>query len=358
MNYSEYIHNPIKLVDTLIAHAIEAGASDIHLEPTGTSLSIRFRIDGLLCLQPPLHDVNAIAHTCARIEILAGIDGAKRRIAQDGKWSITHKGRPIDLRVSTFPSLYGPHVVVRILNRENHAHTLTKLGLSETMHRQLHDLLSSSAGCILIAGPTGSGKTTTMYAALATLNTPEKHIITLEDPVEYILSGVTQGHIHPAAGFTFEHGMRALLRQDPDVIMIGEMRDRQTAQIAIEAALTGHLVLSTVHTSNAVRVIMRLLEMKIEPFLINAAVTGVVAQRLARMLCQDCKFEYAPSSTEQALLAQYESACSVLFSAKGCAACRHTGYKGRVGIFELNYSTAQNRTGRSTSTRRRIACAL
>jgi type II secretory ATPase GspE/PulE/Tfp pilus assembly ATPase PilB-like protein len=327
--------DPIKLVDALIQNAISHRASDIHLEPTECNLRVRFRIDGILYDQESI-DVGIAQQVCARIEVLSNIDGAKRRVPHDGKFCVVHNNRPIDLRVSSFPSLYGPKMVVRILDRLHHQIALDQLGMDDIAeYERFVQLIQKSSGFLLVSGPTGSGKTTTLYAALAQLNKPEKHIITLEDPVEYQVNGITQGHIYLPAGFTFEKGMRALLRQDPDIVMVGEIRDRETAQIALEAALTGHMVFSTVHTNDAASVVMRLIDMDIEPFLINAALTGVLAQRLARKVCAECRDMHEPTETELRILKKYHLEPTLLAKGAGCQTCNNTGYKGRTGIFEL-----------------------
>jgi type II secretory ATPase GspE/PulE/Tfp pilus assembly ATPase PilB-like protein len=324
----------IDLVDALIERAVVSGASDIHIEPYRTEAKIRYRHDGIL------HDQNAVPHRCmlqviARCKVLGSMNIAERRIPQDGKFNKDIKGNFIDFRVSTFPGMYGEKVVIRILDRSQHMITLDHIGLSPSLCESFRALLNKPSGFLLVAGPTGSGKTTTLYAGLAELNNHERNIITLEDPVEYDLPGITQGQIRADAGFTFEKGIRAILRQDPDIIMIGEMRDTQTAQIAIQAALTGHGVLSTVHTTDAASVIMRLIDMGIEPFLINAAVSGVLAQRLARTICTECRQSYQPSVDEKAMLERLGSSLLMLFKGAGCTACDGHGYKGRVGIFEL-----------------------
>lgn len=324
----------VELVDALIERAVVAGASDIHIEPYRTEAKIRYRFDGVL------HDQNGIPHRCvqqviARCKVLGSMNIAERRIPQDGKFNKNINGNFIDFRVSTFPGLYGEKVVIRILDRSHHMITLDHLGLSAALCTSFRQLLHKPSGFLLVAGPTGSGKTTTLYAGLEELNNHERNIITLEDPVEYDLPGITQGQIRPDVGFTFEKGIRAILRQDPDIIMIGEMRDTQTAQIAIQAALTGHGVLSTVHTTDAPSVIMRLIDMGIEPFLINAAVSGVLAQRLARMICSACHESYVPSADEKAMLERLGASFATLYKGVGCDACDGHGYKGRIGIFEL-----------------------
>ena len=324
----------VQQVDALITHAIRQAASDIHGESTLQGLRIRYRIDGILYDQG-IVPFASMSHVIARIKVLAHINIADRRVPHDGKLSVTIRGKIIDLRVSTFPSLYGEKFVIRILDRSKNSFDLPALGFDEIMLEQFKTLLKKASGFFLVTGPTGSGKTTTLYGALAWLNSPEKNIITLEDPIEYTVDGITQGQIHPEAGFTFEKGIRAVLRQDPDIAMVGEIRDRQTAQIAIEAALTGHVVLSTLHTNDAASVIMRLMDMGIEPFLINAAVSGVLAQRLARKICQGCRVEKVPDEYESALLKKMSASLELLYRGAGCLECNGLGFKGRVGIFEL-----------------------
>lgn len=324
----------IRLVDNVLASAITHAASDIHFEPTADKLRIRLRIDGILYDHEPI-DVTFMQQLLARLKVLANINIAEKRIPQDGKFCIISNGQEIDLRVSTFPALYGEKIVVRILDRTDHSIELDNLGFNLEMAAAFKELINKSSGFFLVSGPTGSGKTTTLYAALSNLNNPQKNIITLEDPVEYNVPGVTQGQIYPDTGFTFERGIRALLRQDPDIVMIGEIRDKQTAGIAIEAALTGHLVFSTIHTNDAPSVVMRLMDMGIEPFLINAAITGVLAQRLVRKICQICKIEKKLNEQEAALFKKYGFVCEKGFVGAGCPECLGLGYKGRIGIFEL-----------------------
>jgi type II secretory ATPase GspE/PulE/Tfp pilus assembly ATPase PilB-like protein len=331
----------VEFVQKLLADAVEHGASDIHLESTDRGLRIRFRLDGVLYDQKGPEDIST-AQVIARLKILANINSAEKRVPQDGKFLIPSAdsiNQKIDLRVSTFPSIHGEKMVIRILDRQRNQISLEQLGMSASMLEQFKVLLTRSSGFFLVTGPTGSGKTTTLYSALSAVHTPEKNIITLEDPVEYHVPGVTQGQIRPEAGFTFEKGIRALLRQDPDILMVGEMRDTQTAQVAIEAALTGHLVLSTLHTNDAPSAVMRLLDMGAEPFLINATITGVLAQRLVRKLCTHCRCESLPTEQERELLKRWELDQTKTFHAIGCDACMNLGYKGRTGIFELMVMT-------------------
>ncbi len=333
----------VLLVDALLHQAVLRGASDIHCESTQSGLKIRERIDGVLYDGQTI-DAQTAPQILARIKVLAHIDSSQKRIPQDGKFCMTIEGHEIDFRVSTFPGIHGEKIVIRILDRSNQAIALDQLGFLPPMFEQINQLVTKSSGFFLVSGPTGSGKTTTLYAILSALNSPDKNIITLEDPVEYNVAGITQGQIHPEAGFTFEKGMRALLRQDPNIIMIGEIRDKQSAQIAIEASLTGHVVLSTIHTNDASSVIMRLIDMGIEPFLINAALSGMLAQRLARVICDCCKTKYQPTVEEQQFIEKHRLPITQLYQGAGCAQCRGTGYNGRTGVFELVTMTPQLRT--------------
>jgi type II secretory ATPase GspE/PulE/Tfp pilus assembly ATPase PilB-like protein len=324
----------VQLVDTIINSAIDRNASDIHCESVEHGLRIRYRIDGVLYDQQLING-GMQTTVLSRIKILGLLNIAEKRIPQDGKFSIKRRGGIIDLRVSSFPGVFGEKIVVRILDRSHNNIDLDQLGFALSTLAQFHTLITRASGFLLVTGPTGSGKTTTLYAALAEIAAPEKNILTLEDPVEYTLPNITQGQINAEAGFTFEKGIRAMLRQDPDVVMVGEIRDHQTAQIAMQAALTGHLVLSTLHTNDASGAIVRLMDMGIEPFLINAAVTGVLAQRLARKICQSCRYAYEPSVEEATLLKGVGITLNRLYKGKGCSACFNLGYRGRTGIFEL-----------------------
>lgn len=333
----------IRLVDNIVSKAITYKASDIHLESTEKGLRVRFRIDGILYDQE-LIDASLMSHVISRLKVMANINIAEKRVPQDGKFHTMVGNQQIDLRVSTFPSIYGQKIVVRILDRTHNKITLDALGMQQSMLDNFKDLMSRSNGFFLVTGPTGSGKTTTLYAALSALSCPEINIITLEDPVEYSVARITQGQIHPDAGFTFAKGIRAILRQDPDVLMVGEIRDKETASVAIEAALTGHMVLSTLHTNDAPSVIMRLMDMGVEPFLINAAITGVLAQRLARKICLSCRVEVVPDAAELKTLDRLGLAIDKLYKGMGCDACLNLGYKGRTGIFELLIMTSALRS--------------
>lgn len=323
----------VKRVQQLIEDAIRLRASDIHLEPMDGLLRVRYRLDGVLHDQPSIDGVHML-QVIARFKILGNLDSAEKRLPQDGKHTIMYHDEPIDLRIATFPSLYGEKVVVRILDARKQLLQLDMIGCSDLVYDGLTAIMQRATGFFLVTGPTGSGKTTTLYVMLATMNSTDKNIVTLEDPVEYSVAGITQGYINPAVGFTFEKGIRALLRQDPDILMVGEIRDRQTARVAVEAALTGHLVLSTLHTSDAPSAIMRLMDMGVEPFLINAALTGVLAQRLVRKLCDACKQFRVPNNQERILSERFSMPLLQVARPVGCSACT-AGYSGRIGVFEL-----------------------
>ncbi len=331
----------VRLVNSIIFQAAEDGASDIHFEPQEDTLAVRLRIDGVL------HEVQRIpkrmmAGVTTRLKVLAKLDIAERRKPQDGRISLNTAaaGRMLDIRVATLPTVEGESVVMRLLDKSKQAPTLTDLGLSEDMREKLEKIIRRPTGAILVTGPTGSGKSTTLYAALTEINRPEINIITVEDPVEYRLGGVNQVQINPRAGLTFAAALRSILRSDPDVVMVGEIRDSETAKISIEAALTGHLVLSTMHTNDAPGAISRLTEMGVEPFLTGSAVSAVLAQRLARKLCSHCCEMYSPT-TEDLISARVSPEVAaaadgvVFYRKKGCPRCGQTGYKGRVGIFQL-----------------------
>jgi len=330
----EHNHSVITQVDLIIKSAIKKSASDIHIEPHANFARLRYRIDGVLYDQSPISN-GVKAQVISRIKVLSKINLSEKRIPQDGKFRFLYNNLKIDLRVSTFPSIYGEKVVIRILDRSKTMIQLNSLGFTQDMLLNFTELIERPTGFVLVTGPTGSGKTTTLYAALSHLNSAEKNIITLEDPVEYNLDGITQGQIHPDAGFTFAKGIRAVLRQDPDIAMVGEIRDKETAQTAIEASLTGHQVFSTLHTNDAPGAIMRLMDMRIEPFLINAALSGVLAQRLARKICPSCKVIKKPADQDKKILEKLNLNLKELYYGTGCQECFNLGYKGRVGIFEL-----------------------
>lgn len=324
----------ITIVSNLLIKAIKLEASDIHLEPNKNFLRVRFRVDGLLYDEEPIEQ-NIALQVISRIKVVAHMNLAERRIPQDGTFSYTTDLKEVDLRVATFPSIYGEKLVIRILDRAKNILTIDNLGFDCYMLEQVKNIAQFSNGFFLVTGPTGSGKTTTLHGMLSFLNSPQKNVVSLEDPIEYHVPNITQGQIYPEIGFTFHKGIRAIVRQDPDIIMVGEIRDCETAQVAIQAALTGHFVLSTLHTNNACGALMRLLDMKIEPFLINAALTGILAQRLVRKLCYKCRYQTDPTSQERAMLDRLNIACDSIYKSSGCENCHNTGYKGRIGIFEL-----------------------
>jgi type IV pilus assembly protein PilB len=327
----------VKYVNALITQAIQDRASDIHLEPTERDLRVRYRIDGVLheIMRSPKSIQSGVI---SRLKIMADINIAERRIPQDGRLSVNANGKKIDLRVATLPTVWGEKVVMRILDNSTARLDLTDLGFSDGNFERFGRSFGKPYGMILVTGPTGSGKSTTLYATLNILNRSEVNIITVEDPVEYRLPGVNQVQVNNKAGLNFASALRSILRSDPDIVLIGEIRDHETAQIAVEAALTGHLVLSTLHTNDAPSAITRLTEMGIEPFLVGSAVDCVLAQRLARMLCKKCKEEYVP--TADALVAarfpwEDGQPLPTLFRPVGCSACAKTGYKGRLALHEV-----------------------
>ena len=327
----------VKLVNLLITQAVNERASDIHIEPHERDVRIRYRIDGVLheVMRSPKSIQSGVI---SRLKIMSDINIAERRIPQDGRVGLVVGGKAIDLRVATLPTVYGEKVVIRILDKSSVLLNLTDLGFSASNFERYESSYRKPYGMILVTGPTGSGKSTTLYATLNIINTPERNIITVEDPVEYRLAGVNQIQINPKAGLTFASALRSILRSDPDVVLIGEIRDRETAQIAVEAALTGHLVLSTLHTNDAPSAISRLLEMGIEPFLVSSAVDAVLAQRLMRVLCDRCKELYAP--TEEALREakiplNHDGTAPKLYRAVGCSHCAKTGYRGRMAAHEV-----------------------
>jgi type IV pilus assembly protein PilB len=337
----------VRLVNSIIFQAAEDGASDVHFEPQEDALIVRFRVDGVL------QEVQRIPKrlmpgVITRLKVLAKIDIAERRKPQDGRISLNSAaaGRMLDVRIATLPTVEGESLVMRLLDKSKRAPTLAELGLLEEMRVQLEAVLSRPTGALLVTGPTGSGKSTTLYAGLAQINRPEINIITVEDPVEYRLVGINQVQINVRAGLTFAAALRSILRSDPDVVMVGEIRDGETAKIAIEAALTGHFVLSTLHTNDAPGALTRLTEMGVEPFLTGAAVSGVLAQRLARKLCAHCCEMYTPSMDEllKARVSPEVAAASdgmVFYRKRGCPRCGQTGYKGRIGVYQLLVMTEE-----------------
>jgi type IV pilus assembly protein PilB len=329
----------VKFVNLLIAQAVADRASDIHVEPTESDLRIRFRVDGVL--HEVMHSPRSIqGGVISRLKVMADINIAERRIPQDGRISLNVAGKAIDLRVATLPTVYGEKVVMRILDKTRAQLSLADLGFHPAVLPRFEACFRKPYGTILVTGPTGSGKSTTLYATLNVLNSPDKNVITVEDPVEYRLPGVNQVQVNPKAGLTFASALRSILRSDPDIVLVGEIRDRETATIAVEASLTGHLVLSTLHTNDAASTPMRMVEMGVEPFLVVSALDCVVAQRLARKLCDRCREEYEPTHAElteagwPAALLKAEGPPS-LYRAVGCAACSRTGYRGRLAVHEV-----------------------
>lgn len=326
----------IGLVNSLFSQAVRERASDIHIEPQSATLRIRFRIDGMLKeIASFTRDLHAAL--VSRIKIMADMDIAERRLPQDGRIKIQEMGREIDVRVSSLPTIYGEKVVMRILDRKAVILDLQKLGFTADNLYRYQQLYTRSHGLILVTGPVGSGKTTTLNSTLSALNSEAKNIITVEDPVEYSLAGLNQVQVNPKAGLTFASGLRSILRQDPNIVMVGEIRDMETGDIAVRAALTGHLVLSTLHTNDAPGAVARLIDMGIEPFMVAASVLGVVAQRLVRVICQECKDRYIPASdSEERLFLEVDPFHPVtLYRGTGCPSCGYSGYKGRMAIQEV-----------------------
>jgi general secretion pathway protein E len=321
----------IRLINALLTEAVKQSASDIHLETFERRLVVRFRVDGVLreIVQPKRELAPLLV---SRIKVMAKLDIAEKRVPQDGRISLKVGGREIDIRVSTMPSSAGERVVLRLLDKEAGRLSLDSIGMPANLRKQLTELLLRPHGILLVTGPTGSGKSTTLYAGLTEINDQTRNILTVEDPIEYNIEGIGQTQVNVKADMTFARGLRAMLRQDPDVVMVGEIRDRETAEIAVQASLTGHLVLSTLHTNSAVGAITRLRDMGIEPFLLASSLLGVLAQRLVRVLCSHCKEPHKASPMEQAFLGL--SGVTV-YRAKGCEHCNNSGYRGRTGIYEL-----------------------
>ncbi len=328
----------VRLANMIISRGITDKASDIHIEPAKDGLRIRYRVDGILSDGMTLPK-KAQASITSRIKIMADMDISEKRAPQDGRISATIEGRPYDFRVSTLPAVFGEKIVMRVLDKSNISVGLHKLGLLPYTFEMFESMIQRTYGIILVTGPTGSGKSTTLYSVLAKLNSGEKNILTIEDPVEYELSGITQSMVNNRAGMTFASGLRSMLRQDPNIIMVGEMRDQETAMIAIEAALTGHLVLSTLHTNDAPGSVARLLDMGVESFLIASSIAGVLAQRLLRTVCVKCKEPYSPPKDAIKRLGMnldiLDKSEVTFFRGRGCDACKGTGYKGRIGVYEL-----------------------
>jgi type II secretory ATPase GspE/PulE/Tfp pilus assembly ATPase PilB-like protein len=325
----------INLVNVIISGAVRERASDIHLVPFENALQLRYRIDGLLQEKPP-PPKNLHPAIVSRIKIMADMNIAERYLPQDGHIQIHHRGSRVDIRVGSMPTIHGESMVLRLLEKSNRVLSLQELGLDDQRAKVLWHLVERPHGLFLATGPTGSGKTTTLYSVLSGIYSPEKKILTIEDPVEYELAGVAQTPVRPSRGFTFATGLRSILRQDPDVVMVGEIRDGETAEIAIRAALTGHQVFSTLHTNDAAGAITRLIDMGVEPFLISSSLVGVLAQRLLRRLCPKCKSETEISNLLKERLRLFGASVEgPFYHAAGCDDCRGTGYRGRAGVFEL-----------------------
>lgn len=329
--------NPVKkLLNLVLLQAIRDKASDIHFEPFENEYKMRYRIDGVLyeMIPPPKYIAAALS---SRIKVMANLDIAERRLPQDGRISLTVQGNPIDLRVSVLPTMFGESVVLRVLDRSQVSFDLEKLGFQPDDLKLVRQLINKPNGIIIVTGPTGSGKTTTLYSALSELNTIDSKIITTEDPVEYDLDGLIQVQMKPDIGLTFARCLRSILRQDPDIVLVGEIRDHETAEIAAQASLTGHLVFTTLHTNDAPSSVARLLDLGVEPFLITATIEGVIAQRLVRRICTKCKTPYEPDEAQlkELNLTEEEIAGRKFYYGKGCSKCNGTGYKGRTGIYEI-----------------------
>jgi general secretion pathway protein E len=326
----------IKLVNLILFQALKERASDIHIQPYEKELKVRYRIDGILhdVLTPPKRYQEAVV---SRIKVMSDLNIAEHRLPQDGRATIKVGDRQIDIRISAIPTAFGERIVMRLLDKETLFLSLEELGISSERLPEVNSLIHFSHGIILVTGPTGSGKTTTLYAALDKINSPDKNIITVEDPIEYQLPGISQIQVKPKIGLTFANGLRSIVRQDPDVIMVGEIRDLETAEIAIHASLTGHLVFSTLHTNDAPGAITRMLDMGIEPYLVSSSVIAIIAQRLVRLICPQCKESYQPEeeSLREVGLALEQLADGRLCRGRGCSHCLNTGYRGRTGIYEL-----------------------
>ena len=328
----------VKLVNAIMTQAVGERASDVHIEPAEKNVRIRFRVDGVLHEPMPAAPKNIQGGLISRLKVMADMNIAEKRVPQDGRISMKVGAKQLDLRVATLPAIWGEKVVIRVLDKSNALLRLEDLGFLEDAYKRFADSFRKPYGAILVTGPTGSGKSTTMYSTLNILNEVDKNIITVEDPVEYRLAGVNQIQVNPKAGLTFAAALRSILRADPDIVLIGEIRDKETATIAIEAALTGHLVLSSLHTNDAASAISRLVEMDVETFLVASAIDCVVAQRLARKLCEKCKQGYRPEPPELAAAGYPEwlwPEVEQLYKHVGCQACSHTGYRGRLGLYEV-----------------------
>ena len=332
----------VRLVDSLVKNAVKSRASDIHIEPYDNYIRVRYRIDGELqeVLRSPKETLAALV---TRIKILGNMNIAEKRIPQDGRILMDIEDSDYDLRVSTLPTVYGEKVVIRVLDRSSFLKSKEDLGLSEEDLEKLNRIVKSPYGIILVTGPTGSGKSTTLYTLLNDLNSQDTNIITVEDPVEYLIQGINQVNVNSKAGLTFANGLRAILRQDPDIIMVGEIRDGETAEIAIRSAITGHLVLSTIHTNDAASAIVRLADMGIEPYLVATSITGVISQRLVKRICSHCRTEYEAGNYEKTVLGADKDKPLKLYKGTGCTYCNRSGYSGRIGVYEIMEVSREHR---------------
>lgn len=332
----------VKMVEYLFANAVEMRASDIHIEPFENEIRIRYRIDG------QLRNINtlpkeSLGPLVTRIKILSNLNITEKRIPQDGRVIAKISGKKVDLRISILPVVNGEKIVIRVLDRSNFKVGKEHLGMDDENIKRLERIISSPHGIVLVTGPTGSGKSTTLYTILSELNSSEVNIVTIEDPVEYTLNGINQVNVNNKTNLTFASGLRSILRQDPDIVMIGEIRDEETAQVAIKAAITGHLVLSTLHTNDAPSTITRLIDMNIEPYLVSTAISGVIAQRLVKKICPHCKSQYSSTTYEKRILGKNDDEELLLYRGSGCGNCNYTGYLGRTGIYEIMEISREHR---------------
>ena len=324
----------VKMIEYLFRNSVEMRASDIHIEPFENEVKIRYRIDGQLQTVNSLQK-ESLGPLVTRIKILAGLDITEKRLPQDGRIITRIDNQDVDLRVSILPVVNGEKIVIRILNRNSYKIEKQQLGMSEANLKKLYNIISKPNGIVLVTGPTGSGKSTTLYTILNELNSDKSNIVTIEDPVEYTMHGINQVNVNSKTGLTFAKGLRSILRQDPDIVMIGEIRDEETATVAVKAAITGHLVLSTLHTNDAPSTITRLIDMGVEPYLVSTAITGVIAQRLVKKICEHCKESYEASIYEKSILGEDINKSLILYKGSGCGYCNNTGFKGRTGIYEI-----------------------
>lgn len=324
----------VKMIEYLFRNSVEMRASDIHIEPFENEVKIRYRIDGQLQTVNSLQK-ESLGPLVTRIKILAGLDITEKRLPQDGRIITRIDNQDVDLRVSILPVVNGEKIVIRILNRNSYKIEKQQLGMSEANLKKLYNIISKPNGIVLVTGPTGSGKSTTLYTILNELNSDKSNIVTIEDPVEYTMHGINQVNVNSKTGLTFAKGLRSILRQDPDIVMIGEIRDEETAKVAVKAAITGHLVISTLHTNDAPSTITRLIDMGVEPYLVSTAITGVIAQRLVKRICEHCKESYEANIYEKSILGEDIDKSLILYKGSGCGYCNNTGFKGRTGIYEI-----------------------